>query len=568
MSGVHPIARIVRLPCDPPAMHAVADTAATTSGPGDSWLASHAPPAVDLTPLTPRELDALFRGGEPEADDCERLLVWASRARGAFDLAVAEGLDALRRGDRLATLGYHLDDYAREVLGICKRTAETLAHLGRELRTRPLLREALRSGRVRLRAAETVLQVATGEAEAQWVERAGRLTVRQLEDAVRRGGGEPGGADEPWLRLRTHLSAEERLVVDEALDLARELAPGSSRTGALEALAQEFLGECPTDPDEDDPTELRRAFRAIEAAEDGRRAALEAETERWAALPAVGTVEAPGLRLDEAATAHDVDARLRELTTLRARWDDLVGWCAHAIRRSRLHLRFGFADFRQYCEERLQLPARTVEQRARLEERLWASAALREARRQKLSFEKLRLLATLADAEIGSWTPRAHALTCIALKRALEGEKERRMLAQGALSVPLPRRIAALLAAAIQAVRSRVGQLLPAGKSLAVLAWHFLETWSGVAKPCRTPSRKVRERDAGQCQVPGCSHGATHSHHVDFRSHGGGDEPENQVAVCAFHHLRCIHGGYLQVTGRAPAELTWWLDGKPWTGRP
>ena len=45
-----------------------------------------------------------------------------------------------------------------------------------------------------------------------------------------------------------------------------------------------------------------------------------------------------------------------------------------------------------------------------------------------------------------------------------------------------------------------------------------------------------------------------------FRSRGGGDEQENQIAICAFHHLRCVHGGYLRVEGRAP-ELRWYLGG-------
>ena len=78
-------------------------------------------------------------------------------------------------------------------------------------------------------------------------------------------------------------------------------------------------------------------------------------------------------------------------------------------------------------------------------------------------------------------------------------------------------------------------------------------------------SRKVRDRDGGECQVPGCSHRAQHAHHVVFRSRGGGDEQENQVALCAFHHLRCVHGGYLRVEGRAP-ELRWVLGGVEWRG--
>src|SRR5574340_1526010 len=148
---------------------AAASSSAFVVAPAEPWLSRHVPPDLDLAPFTPAELDRWFRGGEPEADECERFLAWASRARGGIDLGLAEGLHALRQGDRLAQLGCHLDDYAREVLDLGKRAAEGLARLGRELRTRPLLRDALRSGRVRLRAAQVVLGVAVGGAEAAWV---------------------------------------------------------------------------------------------------------------------------------------------------------------------------------------------------------------------------------------------------------------------------------------------------------------------------------------------------------------------------------------------------------------
>jgi hypothetical protein len=150
----------------------------TAEAPTAVWTIGHAPPPLELPPLTRKELDAWFRGGQPESDDCEKLLASAARARGALDVAIAEGLHALRQGDRLAELGYHLDDYAREVLDLGRRAAESLAKLGGDLGTRPLLRDALRTGRVRIRAAETVLPVAVGEAEAHWVERAAEQTVR------------------------------------------------------------------------------------------------------------------------------------------------------------------------------------------------------------------------------------------------------------------------------------------------------------------------------------------------------------------------------------------------------
>jgi hypothetical protein len=544
--------------------------ASTEVSPAEAWRSSHAAPRLELAPLSPAELDAWFRGGEPEADACEALLASAARARGALDVAIAEGLHALRLGDRLAELGCHLDDYAREVLDLERRAAEGLARLGDGLRTRPLLREALRSGRVRLRAAQTVLPVATGDAEARWVEQAARSTVRELEVMVRRAGLDPGDEDEPWLRLGARLRPEEREVVDEALELAGDLLPGASRLERLEAIAQEFAGSYPAaDTRFDHAPSLGGALRPVRALDERpekwRAATLEAETERWSALLRVPDVPAPDVRFYETATARDVDSKLRELARIRADWDDLIGSCAHAVRKSRMYQLLGFASFRQYCEERLGLPARAIEQRAAVEERRWASPALQEAKRQGLPFEKLRLLSRLPEAEISAWTSRAHDRTCIALRRELEEEAEGQLRAQRKLSVPLPLRIAAVVAAAIEAVRERAGRCLPVGTCLAIVAQHFVDTWPGAAKP-RSRSRKVRDRDRGQCQVPGCSHRATHSHHVLFRSHGGGDELDNQVGLCAFHHLRCIHGGYLKVVGRAPDGLRWFLNGEPWDG--
>jgi hypothetical protein len=531
----------------------------------EAWPGSHAPPKLELEPITTIELRGALRCGDRAADECEALLAWAARARTGIDVAIAEGLHALRQGDRLAQLGCHLDDYVREALDVGERTGRNLARLGRELPRRPVLREALRSGRVRLRAAETVLSVAIGDGEAEWVERAERLTVRELEHQVRRARAGEDDADEPWLGFRAGLRPEERLVVDEAVELAGRIDPGSSRAQRLEALAQEFLAEVSTGADEDDARRLDGAFRRLGPGEEPRRAALEEETERWTMLPAVLSWRAPS-GFDEHATAQEIDARLRELARMRAGWDDVIGYCARMVKDAGLHQLFGFASFRHYVEERLGLAGSTVEQRAALERRLAASPALREARRRGIGYEKLRLLARLSEGELTRWTPRAQELTCIALRRELDSEKERQMRAAGTLSVSIPRRVAVLLSAAIAAVRERADRVVSTGKCLAIIAWHFIETWKGAVKPARTRSGKVRERDEGHCQVPGCSHPGTHAHHVEFRSHGGGDELENQVALCPFHHLRCVHGGHLRVVGRAPDELSWFLVGRPWMG--
>jgi len=225
--------------------------------------------------------------------------------------------------------------------------------------------------------------------------------------------------------------------------------------------------------------------------------------------------------------------------------------------RSRLWKTAGFASFPQYCTERLGLAARTVEQRAALERRLWEVPALRAARDAGLAYEKLRLLAQLPDAEIEEWVARARELTRVELGAALADREETQMRAARVLGARVPERVALLLQAAFRAAREVEGRLIGDGACLVRVAEHFLETWRAHVKKARTRSQKVRDRDLGRCQVPGCSRHACHAHHIIPRSRGGSDEPWNLVALCALHHLVGVHGGYLRVRGRAPDSLVW-----------
>jgi hypothetical protein len=493
------------------------------------------------------------------------MLAWASRARGGIDLSIGEGLDALQSGERLPQLGHHLQDYAREHLDLAERTARNLAFLARQLRSRPLLREAVRSGRVCLRAAQAVLPVAVGDAEGQWVERAAHETVRALQAAVRETGRAPDEAEEPWMRFSAEATPEERALIDEALAVAARLVTGSTRIEQLEAMSQEFLGQFPGDPSQDGVRRLSTAFRPLGPSPDERKAALEAETDRWSILPPIDPFPAPEISFDSSMTAEQIDAQLQELAGLRAGWDEVIGFCATAIKDSRIYQRFGFASFAHYVEERLGIPATTVGPRVALEKRLRESPALQEARRQRLPYEKLRALSRLPEAEIGGWVPRAHALTVIELRRRLEADHEARMCAARRITARLPMRAVVLLDAAIQSVRDAAGMQLPAGTCLAVIARHFLETWKG-ALPRRTRSQKLRERDGNWCTVPGCSHRSQHEHHIVFRGRGGPDEDENKTGVCGYHHHRCIHPGYVRVWGQAPDGLTWIVGGKVFRG--
>ncbi len=282
--------------------------------------------------------------------------------------------------------------------------------------------------------------------------------------------------------------------------------------------------------------------------------------------PAVPGVSAPEVEFPAHATAAEIDARIRGLARLQRRWDDIVGYCAQAVRASGIYQILGFASFRQYCEERLGLPARTVEQRAALEKQMWKSPALREGRNAGLSYEKLRALSRLPEEAIAAAVERARAVTCIALRRELEADEERQMRVRGKLSVVAPERVASVLGAAIRSVRGRVGWHVGAGTCLAIICAHFPAVWGMPARP-KTVSQRVRERDGGMCTVPGCSRPATDSHHVEYRSRGGDVlDPANQTAVCEFHHHACIHAEYLHAEGSAPEGLTWMLGGEAFTG--
>jgi 5-methylcytosine-specific restriction endonuclease McrA len=263
-------------------------------------------------------------------------------------------------------------------------------------------------------------------------------------------------------------------------------------------------------------------------------------------------------------SAKEIDSRLRELAARHAAWDKVVGYCAYFVKRSGLWKLLGFASYEHYCEERLGLSARTVEQRAAVERRIWEMPALRAARDEGLAYEKVRLLSRLPRREVERWIPRARQLTCVALRADLEDRDEAQMRAARGLRARVPVRVALLLQAAFRAVRAAEGRLLDDGTCLVRVARHFIETWKPHVRKARTLSQKVRERDLGRCRVPGCSRRAVHAHHIVSRSRGGPDTAENLVALCGCHHLRGIHGGYIRVRGQAPDRLAWEVGGSVW----
>jgi hypothetical protein len=206
---------------------------------------SHEPPKLELRPYTREELYRLFRGGEREVDEIEARLVRASRASGGLALRIGQGLRALQKGSRLMRLAFRFSDYAREI-GIGRARGYELAAFAEALESRPRLREAVRAGRAKYRAAQEVMAVAVGDAEEYWVEKAASETVRALEKEVQRQ--TDPHFEEPWFRMVAAMEPEHRTVLDAALELAGRLDPHASECGKFEALARIIHGRrdpCP-----------------------------------------------------------------------------------------------------------------------------------------------------------------------------------------------------------------------------------------------------------------------------------------------------------------------------------
>jgi hypothetical protein len=585
-----------------------------------------APPAAleeaarALEAVTPRERRSVLR--DEAALLLDGLLARVARGRTALDVALCEGLGALSVGDRLLRLGWSgVGDYARERLGVAARTGQVMARLGRALAERPLLRAAVRSGAVSIRAAEEIVPVAVGVDEAAWVERARALTVRALVAAVRdaRACASPSAAtdagdlgdealatpgEEPWQRVSLEVTSGSRDALLRALDLAgRVLGEGAPRWQRLEAVAQEYLGAHGGDEAdeevvagtlatwrgeslEDRPGTTRAVSEeAGAAAAPGWRAELEAyleeETRRWEFLEEVPPVAASPL--DEDAHPVRLDATLRELAALRERWESLLGHLALLVRMLGLWRDLQFVSFAHYCRERLGLGVRQVELRIALERRLHSLPSLRRALAEgRLDAERARLVARVADedaepVEAEAWIQRAERSPAIALRREVEALEAmpqvswlvaaRRCAPEEAtveLRLRVPVRVAVLLAAALRAAQRAPGPDGGVGwrsesECLLRVATHFIEAWRDLPRARSTPQRRALRRDGHRCQVPGCSRAAVHAHHVRYRSRGGGDEAANLVSLCAAHHLHGVHRGFVRVRGVAPDGLAWEL---------
>jgi hypothetical protein len=424
---------------------------------------------------------------------------------------------------------------------------------------------------VSARKAQAVLPLARGQDEEQWVARAQTETVRALEAAVRAAGPAETAKEEGWELICVPLSTEDRAKLDQAMALAgKVLGPGAPQWRRLEAICQEYLAAHPVEPSESEREQVLRWPASVAGWLESAMEALEEGTRRWAFLCPVEPVAASMALAEDGDTdphrlPHHLDDELRRLTAMRDGWDELVGQLGLLVSMLGLWRTMSFASFAHYCAERLGMAARPVEQRAWLERKLYALPALRRAVRDgRVSYEKARLVAAHADdTTVEAFIERAQGLTCIDLKPELEACERAQMCARGELDLRVPRGVGTLLDIAVRAAREASGYWLSPGECLARIAEHFVETWEEALAERSTRQEKVLARDAGFCQVPGCSRAEAHVHHVLYRSRGGADEESNMVSLCAAHHLHGVRRGWVRVRGQVPEGLTWELGVRP-----
>jgi hypothetical protein len=116
-----------------------------------------------------------------------------------------------------------------------------------------------------------------------------------------------------------------------------------------------------------------------------------------------------------------------------------------------------------------------------------------------------------------------------------------------------------LFRATLCTVRRRIervtGRLPSEGDALDAMLDHVIVAWDGDPAKRVPKALRVLARDGFRCSAPGCtSYRNLHIHHIRYRSHGGSDDESNCTTLCAWHHLRGVHGGVLRCAARHPTD--------------
>jgi hypothetical protein len=546
----------------------------------------------------------------------DRRLAAVCRERGPLRAVMARIASRLVFTEAWDGLGYaRLSDYSAERLGLSARWVRSLALVGQAFRDYPRLEDALASGALGWTKVRLLASLPPGEDEAAWLARASQVTAAELSKLVRkvdRGSLEGGVLDDeaPVSRLfEVRCTPEVRWKWNVGRHAARRVAGRMCSVGeAAEVIAAEVLSAIPAD-------EIREREPGAEpdaswkGPSEWARKVAASETAARPPWPGYGALQSLLEGLNNA-DAFELDQRLRRALVIEQRLDAQVGPLLARVWNGWIPRMLGYPTRESYARERLGMDPTRVRALVRLERAAVASEPLGRAyRTAALSWVKAEVLVPLVSADplgrfMADWVAWAGQVTVRRLREDVEwaitladaepaafrttgglpsgdreiGAQER----DPARDTPNPRsdpaetctarfigpaEVVQLFRAVLCTVRRRIeketGRMPTEGHALGVILDYVFECW-GIGNGKIDPRYRTFERDGWLCKVPGCtSMQNLQDHHIIFRSRGGSDDPGNRVALCAFHHLRGVHGGRLRCTGRAPDGLTWQIGIRP-----
>ncbi|HLY36452.1 MAG TPA: HNH endonuclease signature motif containing protein [Candidatus Binatia bacterium] len=488
-------------------------------------------------------------------------------------------------------LGFaRVGDWARERLGMSAREVQSLATVSDRLGVLPRLASAFEAGGLSWAQLRLLVGVADSDTEESWLTVAEGRTVRALETIIREFAGPRATDDEAEPSAEFRLRCPRRLLAlwHETVELARRMSGAHLAHGdAAEAIAAEGLAARPP-TDERWPAETRPATAPADSTET--RATFAPDLD-WDAV-----AEALPDDVDDLADDADhlspfvLDARLRAMVRVMQRTDWQMGRLLRLFLDRRLFRLMWFPSAERYLRERLGLSPRKARALVALERKTWTAPGLAEAYRDgALSWVRAQtLLPVLTEHTAAAWIDRAQSVTVRRLADEVDWAlvvrdgvepidpppagsslepSERQMRAPREWEYPdaeivfrAPVSVVSLFRTAILTFAGRSGGLC---QGLEGLLAHVKGEWETQPRH-RDP---IFARDGWRCAVPVCtSRRALHDHHIVFRSRGGDNARDNRVTVCAWHHLRGIHGGRVRASGDAPDGIVWEIGLRPGGG--
>jgi hypothetical protein len=113
---------------------------------------------------------------------------------------------------------------------------------------------------------------------------------------------------------------------------------------------------------------------------------------------------------------------------------------------------------------------------------------------------------------------------------------------------------------AVARMFSRRRQPIPSWVGLLAMLEDFVDTWDDPRAGPKRRSDAIYIRDGWRCSAPACSSRRNlEGHHLEYRSHGGCDDSDNQICLCRFHHQKGEHGTVASCSGTAPLGILWRL---------